>query len=272
MKLHTLIMLSSAMTFTLAGCKKTSTSTTNPATPANTDLANGLPKDAQSINGYFYANSTSNFGSMYINGYCVLHDEPTDLMPNYNHYTDQQTFSGTGNLGNIQVGNVSFNNTTLFESNNGVNSIFYNFSNTIGNGSIPSTATWKTDGNGSFKALNLNVSRGFPKINYTTSIPGTIITFTMSSTNASSTIDLSNIVSNYDSLVVVLGGQFSSYGVKKFLKSPANTVTFTRDEILSNGSGSQFQIMAYNYSNKTVQNRLYVFELSSKLSTYVYVY
>lgn len=265
------------MAFALAGCKKTSTSTTDPATtPVTTDLADGLPKDVQSINGYFYANYTaSNFGSTSINGYCVLHDEPTDLMPNFSHYTDQQIFSGTSNLGNIQVGNISFNNITLFESNNGVNSVFYTFNNSggsSGSNSGPSTAIWKTDGNGSFKALNLNIPRGFPRINASSGTPGTLVTFTMSATNASSTLDLSSVVSNYDSLVVMLGSQFSSYSIKKFLKSPANSVTFTKAEILSNGSSaSQIQIMAYNYSNKMVQNRLYVFELSSKLSTYVYI-
>jgi hypothetical protein len=268
MKSFQLFALSLAVVF--IACKKTKTST--PATPAplNTDLSNGFTSKPESINGYFYASySTYNSNYFALDGYCVFRDPASDLMKNYDHVTGSQNFSAD-NLGNIQVNQVTFNGQLFSENNNGNSSINYYYDNSSGLTSFNYSAAWHTGGNGTYKALDVTIAKGFPKIN-TTNASGNLITYTLTTGNFN--LDFSTMISNYDSLIIVLGSIGSqSTIVKRLSASAATSVAFTQAEISSVSSYYSIPLtfMAFNYSNQTVNNKVYVFELANKFSTNVY--
>ncbi|MES2679260.1 MAG: hypothetical protein V4635_05215 [Bacteroidota bacterium] len=258
MKFSIIIALCAGLVF--FSCKKSETKP--PAEPelVTTELRNGFPDNANLINGYFFASVKkyhSNPGNVDTRTYCVLNDPAKNLLGTYEHFNDNILFNG--GAGNVAVGNVSFNDVSLKTSNFG-NAMSYSQAGNYA--STPGSAVWKTDGNGSFKALNLTISRGFPVLVNT--YTNTFQSYTVSISNGYQ-VELGNNVSNYDSLVVAL--TFSGKMVKKRLTAGAASVFFSSSElsIFTNYYSGLLTIYAYNYSTKMVENINYLFELSNKL-------
>ncbi len=226
-----------------------------------TELRNGFPENPDLINGYFYASAKkyqyNSSSSIDLRTYCILNAPAKDLLGSFDHFNDNFQFNGSA--GNVAVGDVSFNGTSL-KTNSFGNSLNYiqnsNFLGTI------DSAVWKTEGNGSFKALNLNISRGFPVLVNT--YTSTSQSYPVSISNGYK-VELGNNVGNYDSLVVALS--FGSKTVKKRLTAGAASVFFSSNElsVFSNNYSGLLTIYAYNYSTKMVENINYIFELSNKL-------
>jgi hypothetical protein len=242
-------------------CKKTENKMPEEPELVTTELRNGFPDNPALIKGYFYA-SVKNYnynssGSIDVRCYCILNDPAKDLLGTFEHFNDNIQFNGSA--GNIAVGDVTFNNVSL-KTNSFGNSL--NYTQNTSFLSLPGSAVWKTEGNGSFKALNLNISRGFPVLVNT--YTNTSQFYQVSISNGYK-VELGNNVSNYDSLVVALS--FSGKTVKKRLITGAASVFFSSNElsVFSNNYSGLLTIYAYNYSTKMVENINYIFELSNKL-------
>lgn len=225
----------------------------------NTEITNGMPENPGSINGYLYGSySISSSNYTYLSAYCSFRDPGGELALTYDHSTDQETFSANSQTrGNIRTGFVSIYGLNLPELNMG-NSISYrlNMQNAANINTIP---RWKTNGNGSFKALDQTVPRGLPTI-LTPALTKTI------SISQDFVIDTRAIATNFDSLMVFFGSNFSS--VKKRAGLNDRYIIFSTSDLYQIGTGSRnISIYAFNYSNRTIDSKVYLFELASKYIT-----
>lgn len=250
-------------------CKKKSDgkSTVDPP-KVNKPLASGYPDDNRAINGYFYA-SLKAFSNSYfaLNCYVIVNDPAGDLINTYDHFSDFNIFGSSAAQGNISLGSIYFGSTQLLAQNGG-NRITYrlNGSQSFTNSAVP--VSWKTDGNGTFSAVNTTVPRGFPGV---VNSPSSSSTYTLSKSNGL-VLDVADIASNFDSLIVAIS--VSSSTVKRKVTAGASTIVFSSNELSgfsANYTGYMY-VYAYNYSNMTVEDKVYLFELSTKLQKNVVIY
>jgi hypothetical protein len=185
-------------------------------------------------------------------------------MLGFNHYTDNKPFT-TQQSGNIDVGNVSFSGWNLFSSGS---STVKNYSGSFS--SFTATeAYWSTGGNGSFKPLAFQVPRGFPIVS------DTIVTYKTNTVTLSAGYTLPHqqvSIQNYDSVTVLISG----FGINSVQKTFVfgSPVTFTPNELskLSGSSSAYISVYCFNYTNATINDKKYIFELSSKSkSNFVYL-
>lgn len=191
-------------------------------------------------------------------GFATFGDPGRDLKTNYDCINNQINYSRRGpNFGNINIGTVRFNESRL----NSVDSITYSYSANLN--VFDNSVRWQTTGNGSLKPLDVTIPGGFPFVNVTKDYSLSL--------KEDFTLDISGLAGNYDSLVVVLsdfGNEKPNDGsVKKTISDPnSSTVTFASSDMTAALSPSQYgslRLRAYNYSNKTLENKVYLFELSS---------
>src|SRR4051812_10901824 len=98
----------------LFSCTKKKDKVPEEPAPVNTALKNGLPDNMRALNGYFYA-SSSDYGSGFyytINLFAAFNDPAGDLINMYNH-SNNNFFFNTDLLGNVRVGNITFNNSSF---------------------------------------------------------------------------------------------------------------------------------------------------------------
>jgi hypothetical protein len=257
----------------LSSCEKKKTIAETPPT-ITTNLASGLLENPSSINGYVYASQTNNSSSSnYSYYYAVFGDPARNLMINYNHFNDQIGNSGFNNAdrGNVQVGSnitiAGYNITAqVIQSSGSFGEVHY--FNFISN-SFNTNASIRTDGNGSFKPLNFTISRGYPKILTSSSTQFT------ANVKQNYNLDISNLISNFDSLIVRISSNGSPYiNVMKNVVAGAKTITFSSQELsgVSQGSYLNLYFQAFNYSNITIEDKRYIFELANKATYYVQFY
>jgi hypothetical protein len=243
-----------------AGCKKQTMSKVETPVPVTTSLENGMGNTT--VNGYLYCSLNSSFtwsGNSFF--YAAFGDPARKLLSSYNHFSDFTQFSGSNTFGNIDVGQVTFaNSVTLFKN------LFNPNVNYTGNTNVftGTDASWSVEGNGSFKPFNITVSRGFPTLSNT---------FTLAPVSRTNpyTIDLSALASNYDSIVVEIGNNLSSFGNPKRHLGNSGSVTFNASELsnLFTSQNGQVKICAFNYSNITIEDKRYIFELARKNTQYI---
>jgi hypothetical protein len=276
MKKTNLLLLSSvvllASVLLLSSCKKDKTEPTptpeQPAVvaPATTDMANGMPSNKKTLNGYLYAGYEVDYNGLVstniFNSFAVFADPARDLAANYDHQKDKITNGGSANVGNVTVGDVSFSGNTLFHSASNTST---DISRLITSANFDYGTRWTTQGTTNFKALDLLVTRGFPLIANQSSVD-------IVSISQGFTVNLTNFISNSDSVTVRVSNFASKNGFSGIQKTVASSasasIVFTSAELSSvlaaNQPGYIFY-RAFNYSNKTVENKVYLFELSNKL-------
>ena len=243
---------------TFFSCNKKNDASIKEEAPQNISLNNGLGSTPQKINGYMYASfrkSVYNYGSSYssLRIFAFFGDPERGLLRNLDHITDNTTFGDNTTQPNVSVGQISFAGFSMGNKN----TTSYSYSSTQVFDYTGISCGWTTEGNGSFKALNTLVSRGFPKI--TTDMKGDT-----TSKSADYIVKFSNFISNYDSVIVKINSGSSS--LIKRVGSTSGSVTFKAEELSSQYySSTTLSIMAFNYSNMTVEGKSYLLELSNKL-------
>jgi hypothetical protein len=264
MKKTSLIILSIATTALLFSCKKKE-SEPEEAALINTSMADGLPENYKSINGYLYSGvQTYQYSGSNVNyysfSYVAFCDPTKNLVSSYNHYTNQKNFSSNIPFGNIDVGNVTLNGATVWKSSSN-SELFYGGNFNSSTNFLNYNAVWTTEGNKTFKALGIYINKGHPIIQTSAlGIPSSI------SKNSNFTINIGNNISNYDSLIVMFeDGNFIGK-IRKVLAKNTTSVTFTTQEmsVLNTSSYARINICAYNYSNMTIDSKINVFELSNQ--------
>ncbi|MCE3259227.1 MAG: hypothetical protein K0S12_868, partial [Bacteroidetes bacterium] len=240
-----------------SACKKESPAKAETPAPVSTSLADGMGSTT-TVSGYLYSSLNTSFswsGNSFF--YAAFGDPARKLLGTYDHYNDFTIFGGSNNFGNIDVGQVTFANSyTLFKN------LFNPSVNYTGNTNLftPTTNNWSIEGNGTFKPFNINISRGYP------SLANTFTLSPVSRTNAY-TIDLTALASNYDSVIVEISNNgSSSFGNPRRRLGNAGTVTFNTSELsnLYTSSSGQIKICVFNYSNITIEDKRYIFELAKK--------
>jgi len=253
----------------LMSCKKKEKKTPpEPEPSVTTEMASGLPSNINSINGYLYAGikyngSSSNYFVSSL--YAAFSDPGRKLTTSYNHFLDNiSNFGSNSNFGNIDVGSVTLNSSFFLSRSSFDPNVFYSSINN--SGPFYNTAHWTSDGNMSFKPLDLDVPKGFPVLTYT-------LPFTSISRSTGFTLNMAQCGSNYDSITVSINDfSFPQGGIKKTVTPGVTSVTFSASDLspISNSSGT-LAVYAYNYSNQTINNKVYLFELSNKYSQYIYI-
>jgi hypothetical protein len=262
-----LMIIQLCLVLAFCSCTKKKKNQEESLTPKNTELKNGFPENVNAIDGYLYSSVTTNYYSSYdfIDNYCAFNEPSTNLTAGYDHFVN--TFNVF--TGNISVGNfVLFNNTSnLFSNNNGTRLVYSNSTSVQSNSMI--NPNWKFNGNGPFFKMDLNITRNFPIFTF----------FYNSGTNVYDTVkiskgfsyDVSKNISNYDSVVVNI--YTNNKTIKKAAGADASTISFSSSELNATfGTNSYYgntRIMAFNYSNKTINGKVYLFELSRKRITNV---
>lgn len=220
-----------------------------------TEMKQGLPENPKLINGYLYAGYTFDVNTNYYSRalFSTFSDPAKNLLAGYNHSLDQvPNFTKTGN---IDVGQLNFNGFNVNRNSTSTNLFYFN---SFSNLNYMNIAFWGFEGNGSFKPYQDSVTRGFPVV---------LNTFSTSVISKSGfTLTVTNLASNYDSLELVINRN-SSNMIRKTVAAGVNTISFTASEMyfLSATNYGLLNLQAYNYSHKTVQNKLYVFELAKKV-------
>lgn len=265
MKLLKINSLSIIALLFLFSCAKKEKPYEQPAV-INTELSDGFPENIKAVNGYLYSGvqtyqySTSST-NLYTFAYAAFSDPARNLLVPYNHYSNTKNFSNNVGSGNIDVGNVSLNATTVNKNTQSNFEVYYgqNFSNNVSFFNL--NANWLSEGNKTFKPLNVTINKGHPTIAVNSIGIGNSI-----SKSTDFTVNIGTNVTNYDSLIVILeDGNFNSK-IRKIVPKNSLSVTFTPQEMsfLNNTSYGKFGIYAYNYSNMTINSKVLVFELSNQ--------
>lgn len=238
----------------------------------NTSLVDGLPENKKLINGYLYSSLqtyqySSSSSYYYMNSYAIFSDPAKNLISTFNHYYNNKMFVQSIN-GNIDVGNVYINGITLPKSLQSNFEVYYTQGFNSSSNFFNYNATWSTEGNKSFKPINLSIGKGYPLISTNLISIGNSI-----SKSSNYTINFGNNISNYDSLIVILeDGNFNGK-IRKTLPQNATSVTFTPQDmnVLSSSNYGKVGIYAYNYSYIILDSKVNILELSNQF-TYNNIY
>lgn len=242
---------------TVCGCKKKKPETPAEPEPVNSGMISGLPANYKSLNGYFYAGYNKPYAGNYTYHafYAAFSDPTRNLLGNFNHF-DDYAVGHPSKTGNIDVGEVFFNSSTANKNNSSSSITYFTYTSTQ---SFPNfNAQWQIEGNGSFKPLNEQVPGGFPEVN----INPTVSSISLS---AGYSFTVAGNISNYDSLLVEIYRD-NSARVRKIVSPEQQVVSFSPADlsVFNTSSTAYVFFYAYNYSHKTINNKLFVFELSNK--------
>lgn len=235
------------------GCKKEKP---QPEPLITTELTAGLPENIRAVNGYFL--SSFDYLQLHISATAAFNDPRTDFTTRYNHEID---YSGTINAGNVDVGSVWFDGFIL-DKNTSASSLAFSLPppSSFGFSTTVPSAIWKTYGNDTFEPLELTVTRGYPiivNLYNVTSYPLKI--------SNGMKIDVKNMISNYDSVIVMIEN-YNYRSIRKSVPAGVDSIYFTSNEltVLQGSAYGQLKIYACNYSNRIIKNISYVFELINK--------
>jgi len=258
-----------AVVILMANCKKKDDPQTpepsTPATPAvTTPIANGLPSEATAIDAYLYSGykrDVSYMSDFNLSMFSVFGTTSRNLMANHNHQTDEPVFAVADLRGNVDLGDVTFSGNAINKSASPTNSQY--FTSTVKT-STTATAVWETPKGGRFNALSISIDRGYPQIKVPTEYH--------IRTNNGIAFKISDLVSNYDSVSFYLSSSqlgAGGFSLEKKYGSNKDSVVFSHNDLAGTYPAYQnlyLSIRAFNYSNKTISNLKYVFELSNKVT------
>ena len=247
---------------TLFSCKKTEIEAPSQAIAASGDFSNGIPSGK--INGYLYACDVNYSGFGYLSTYAVFGDPARMLNRNFEHRDERTVLTGTDNIGNVSVGNLQFSGYNVYSYYQGSNTLSYYYMNNISYQNNLSAA-WLSDGNKSFAPLNVAIPRGFPLLS--DSLIKTSNNNSITVANGYN-ISLNKFIGNYDSLYVRVANSSDGSFVAKMFNN-TQSPSFSADELrtIFPGSGNTYgfvEVAAYNYSNKLISGKSYLFELARR--------
>lgn len=260
MKIITVIL--ACLVVVLSFCKKETTE--KKPEIITTELKSGLPEESGAIHGYFYASFDEN--NALLKAFSVFSDTSSNLMKNYNRFYDASVdYSIPGRFnGNVNNGEVSFNDISLIAKDN-VKDVYFYF--LYQNSLVDSLddAHWAMTGSEGFKPLDLQIKRKFPKLkNISAAAQNTL------SIQSGYRVYLKDFVLNGDSAIVAIKWV---QPIIKRVSGAVASVFFSAAELasLAGTTSVDVSVYVYNYSNRTVENKKHVFELSKRFKKTVQV-
>jgi hypothetical protein len=247
------------------GCKKEPVPEPEKHTPLTTDLAAGMPPDPKRINGYLYmCQKVFRNGSSYYSQLIMtagFGDPSRNLMAGYNYVTDQPVIvTDPEHRRNVSVGRVTCNSAVMGNANN----INYTYIQQLDTLLFRENADWGIEGNGSFVPFKLRLPRATPEVISSSHDFSLQI-------SAGYTLDVSDLLINFDSAGVLFSYPNSFPPVYKSIVNPGTVVTFSPGELsyLINRTFCNVTVMGFNYCHKTIEDKIYVFESAAKLERFM---
>ncbi|MBL7933691.1 MAG: hypothetical protein JNL60_17440 [Bacteroidia bacterium] len=228
--------------------------------PVTTEIKKGFPENRRSIHGYLYACSSGGTTNPQLSVNAFFGDPARDLLGVFDHQNEQNIFSGGTGFPNVTVGNLYANGYLV---NTSKNTTFYN--RVFSLSGLPSSVNWKSDGNKSFFAMDLNIPGQFPSVNQ-----AALNSYSVISRSKELVLNFSNFISECDSVAVTFGyGGISSQYLRKCVRYSDGQIRFSSAE-LSNLSYSSIMVSysGFSYWSKVTNNKTFVFELSGKANMY----
>jgi len=262
MKLKIILIVAIYFALVISGCKKEEIATAEKEPRITGEMLSGLPGDQDTISGYLYADHSKTGSNDHLYLYAAFRDPSDKLLTSYNHYyNNTYGLINKAAFGNVNVGSVIFdNNRTLGASTTKPSFQYYYNAQFIFAGL---TAGWTTESNKTFGPINVIVERGLPLMSLDS---GAIDEVSMNGF----TLAVNGRVSNYDSIVVLIDDNVGFTSPLRKGRGAGNApIIFSENDFKGfwkgNTSGS-ISVFAFNYSHKVIDNRLYVFELSKKIT------
>jgi hypothetical protein len=249
-----------ALLLSLLSCEKKPLQEPEIPLPVTTELKAGLPPSPQFINGYLYSsfrlirygwNYNTNFTAAAYFG-----DPSRNLMINFDHLFDQQEFlSNNKNTPNVTVGRVSVNGLGM----GGTSTTSYWTSTQLDTAFLDTEPTWNIEGNKTFVPAVI-------KLRHPPKLLNTSFNFSLQ-ISAGYTLDISSLISNYDSAGVLIHMNSAFPAIYKSCPPGVQTIVFSSKELgnLKNRSSCNIVLVGFNYSHQMIEDKLYVFESSAKL-------
>jgi hypothetical protein len=241
----------------LSGCKKKDATPEEEVPvvvpPANTDLQSGLGMHTAKMHGMMIANSLVS-AQFTINLTSFVGSFNSVPQPFSYYYKPE----GTALLG-VYAGTLKLDTNTLqFNENQGSGDGAYY--NNIYDTNPP--LHWDLTATSPFTSFNVEVKRGYPLLTEKNFLPA-IVTRSLGLT-----VNLSGIYTNTDSLIFSFSN--SSTYIWRRMSGNSTSVHFSPEELASFEAGkAEIYTVAYNYSNKTVNNFHYIFMNTLSLSQQV---
>jgi hypothetical protein len=255
------ILIFPIMLLLWSGCKKEPLPEPEPHVPVSTEFALGLPEQPRYIHGYFYmCQKIQRLGFNYYPQMVMaagFGDPSRNLLMNYDHQLDQPVFTSDMSLRpNVSVGRVFCNGVVMGNSSNTIYNMVIEMDTVL----FDETATWEIDGNKSFVPFKVVLPLKVPKViasaqNFSLQI------------SSGYTLDVSQIITNYDSAAVMLRVNNAFPPIYKSIRSPDALIELSPNELvyLKNRTSCNVIVMGFNYCHKTIEDKVYVFESAAKL-------
>jgi hypothetical protein len=236
----------------------------------NSPLENGLPQNFKRINGYFFSCFIVDSGGFGPAGnnlqmYAAFNDPAANLIPNINRHgvSGDITSNNYQDTGNVSVGNVSFNGTSLNSH------LFQPAYYSLTQSKIPEfygQSKWTTEGNGSFTGIDVEIKRGYPGLTLT---PGS----NTISGRQSYTVNTAGYFSNCDSVSVLISHNYLNAKVLKTSSRTDTVFVFTVNELapFKGYTYTTISFEGFNYSRCVANGKIYIFELGRKMRKQMYV-
>jgi hypothetical protein len=221
----------------------------------------GLPPDIRKINAYLFAGiwTHSQYDQNWIQYYAfaTFGDPAMNLTRSYDQYQFDSSLHRES-LGNVKVGEVSFNGKAIISQTLGVSKIGYERVGPMD----ADKAVWSVEGVAGYQGSTTDLSWGFPVINYSVALASYV-------QGTDLMIDLKGFISNYDSVIITVKGT-EPFAVRKGIVFPADHIGFASDELKVHTTLDECIITyyAFNYGHSTVKNKLQVYELANKFVCY----
>jgi hypothetical protein len=260
LKIFTLLLLVCSFT----DCKKKKSSEDEVPPPVNTALERGTNVDLTNLHGYFYSGTIPLASTPSVNTtvYAAFGDPGRKFLKTFDHYEDLLSSSGSG-YGNVSVGQVKYKTEALQTSTYTPSTIFYTLNKTNSTSS-DKTAQWSIQGNSEFKSFDISFPSAYPEM----LAPPANLTLTLGS---DFTVNTNTLVSDFDSVVVIMYNNFGQKVVKRGGSKTAS-LNYTKEQIsflYGENNYGYIKFCAFKYFNITIENRVHLFEFSTKNQAYI---
>lgn len=251
----------------LGACRKEKIEIPEPPKPTTTELSHGVPSDADSIHGYFYA--ANNYTRMV--GYSnlqartlVAFADPANSLGDFVQRRSYQQWSiDLKSPANLSMGEVYYNQFRLNMPQNWNPKPFVYSLEMSTSDSLNHRAYWQVTGTEFFAPFEQMISGEFPEFR------DSIITHYLF-TNKAFSINVNGYFDRWDSVAVVLSssGVYSpNYFIFKVAGNSSGTVTFSQKEVdpFYNDMNGHMYVRASRFFHRIISGRRYIFELSANV-------
>ncbi|MCE3227537.1 MAG: hypothetical protein K0S32_2088 [Bacteroidetes bacterium] len=259
------LILPIVLLLAVTSCKKKETSpepvqttTGGSTTGGNGSVQSGIGNNAGNLHGYMMANLVKvPTTTMVLSSQMAMFS--TSPQPFGYYYTPENPMMNPA----VNAGVVRCNSDTVPYMQNGP---FGGFYYSYGMAKTLNSPVWNLTGVSPFTTFETTVPRGYPVSVSNSFLPDSV------SKTSNLTIQFNANFSNTDSICVFITDNGSKYA-SKHVAGNATSVTFTPAQFTGFATGNgDIQVIAYNYSNQTVNGKNYIYVLQETIMGQVVIH